>query len=102
MIQVTEMPHHRYEIHVADDWAALYIDGQLDRVGDAYLADERLREIFGVKTVDDDAFMRGQTYSEGVAPTLDDVTVYRHAREALTAKIAEAQAALDALKAAKP
>ena len=69
------------EIHEADDWAAVYLDGNLVRVGDAYLADEWLRTHFGVKTVQDDAFMRGQIQREGVAKTLDEVADYARSRQ---------------------
>ena len=69
------------EIHEADEWAAIYLDGHLVRVGDAYLADEWLRTRFGVKTVQDDAFLRGQTSREGVAQTLDEVLDYARARQ---------------------
>jgi hypothetical protein len=31
----------KLEIHYADEWAALYVDGKLERVGDSYLAEER-------------------------------------------------------------
>lgn len=67
--------------HNGDDWAALYVDGKLDRVGDAYLADERVRELLGVTYVVDDSFMRGQTSRDGVAKTLDEVEEYRTARQ---------------------
>ena len=69
------------EIHEDEDWAAVYVDGNLVRVGDAYLADEWLRTHFGVKTVQDDAFMRGQTSREGVAKTLDEVLDYARSRQ---------------------
>ena len=71
----------KLEIHYAGEWAALYVDGDLERVGDAYLAEERAFEIFGVKTVHDNAFMRGQQQADGVARTLDDVAAYRATRE---------------------
>lgn len=76
------------EIHYADDWAALYVDGELDRVGDAYLAEERAFEILGVTQVPDDAFMRGQKQSDGVARTLADVQAYREQRDAAQAAAA--------------
>lgn len=69
------------EIHEDGDWAAVYLDGRLIRVGDAYLADEWLRAHFGVTTVQDDAFLRGQTSREGVAKTLDEVRDYAQSRQ---------------------
>jgi DNA-binding CsgD family transcriptional regulator len=70
------------EIHyTGEGWAALYVDGKLDRVGDSYLAEERAFQLAGVTTVTDDAFMRGQNQREGVAQTLDEVAAYRAQRE---------------------
>jgi hypothetical protein len=74
------MTSPRLEIHYADDWAALYVDGRLDRVGDAYLAEERAFEIAGVTIVRDDAFMCGQTQADGVAKALEDVAAFRARR----------------------
>lgn len=71
----------KLEVHHAEEWAALYINGKLDRVGDAYLATERIYEIVGVRYVQDDAFMRGQTHRDGVAKTLDEVREFAENRE---------------------
>ncbi len=78
------------EIHYAGEWAALYIDGQLDHdsVGDSYLAEERAFELLGVKTVQDDAFMRGQDQRVGVARTLGEVDEYRWSRDNKAAEAA--------------
>lgn len=64
------------QIHYASDWAALYKDGKLVRVGDSYLAEERALELLGVEIVHNDAFMRGQSRKDGVAQTLDEVDEY--------------------------
>ena len=69
------------EVHEAEEWSALYLDGKLVQVGDSYLADEWIRTHFGIKTVSDDAFMRGQNQREGVAQTLDEVLSYATARQ---------------------
>ncbi len=69
------------EIHYADEWAALYKDGELVRVGDSYLAEEKAFELLGVIIVQDDAFMRGQGRSDGVAQTLDEVVEYALERD---------------------
>lgn len=82
----------KLEIHYEEEWAALYVDGKLERVGDSYLAEERAFEILGVRTVQDDAFMRGQTSAEGVAKTLDEVEAYREDREQRTRRAAELRA----------
>jgi hypothetical protein len=83
------------EIHYAEEWAALYKDGKLERVGDSYLAEERAFELLGVTIVQDDAFMRGQHHRDGVAKDLDEVDVYRWGRsarnETAAAKRAEAE-----------
>jgi hypothetical protein len=73
----------KLEIHYADDWAALYVDGELDpgTVGDSYHAEHRVFELLGVTQVHDDAFMRGQTQVAGVAKTLDEVGEYRRQRD---------------------
>lgn len=38
-----------------EDWTVVYKDGQLQRAGDHYLADEWLQELCNVKVVQDDA-----------------------------------------------
>ena len=74
------------EIHEAEEWSAVYLDGVLQRVGDSYLADEWVRAHFGVTTVQDDAFMRGQNARSGVAPTLTALAQYRDERDAARAE----------------
>jgi hypothetical protein len=87
----------RLEIHYEEEWAALYVDGKLERVGDSYLAEERAFEILGVKIVQDDAFMRGQTASAGVAQTLDEVEAFRRERDEKRAKAAQLRAEAERL-----
>lgn len=71
-----------FEIHYNDDnWAALYVDGKLEQVGDADLANERALEMLGVTLVHDDAFMRGQSQRVGVAQTLDAVKAFSEYRQ---------------------
>lgn len=76
------MDDHDIQIHYSGEWAALYVDGKLEVVGDNYLAEERAFELLGVRQVQDDAFMRGQTSRDGVAKTLADVESYRASRKA--------------------
>jgi hypothetical protein len=99
----------KLEIHHEGEWSALYVDGQLERVGDAYRSEERAFEILGVKIVHDDAFMRGQGQASGVAQTLDDVDTYRTEREEkrataerLREKAAKLIADAEALDGGKP
>jgi hypothetical protein len=57
----------------SEDWSALYVDGELDRVGDHYLIDERIQELYKVEDIRSDNFMRGGNYSHNVARTLAEV-----------------------------
>lgn len=68
------------EIHYDEEWAALYKDGLLVRVGDAYRTEEEAFAILGVTIVQDNAFMRGQGKADGVAKTLDEVHEYSEQR----------------------
>jgi len=73
----------KLEIHYSTgEWAALYVDGKLERVGDAYWVEERAFELLGVTVLHDEAFLRGQGQRDGVAKTLDEVDAYRQQREA--------------------
>lgn len=85
----------------SDEWSALYVDGTLDRVGDHYLIDERLRALFGVTEVTSDAFLRGGTHREDVAPTLDAIKDYerQQATDALATAEAERQEEIQQLQA---
>lgn len=89
------------EIHydTGGSWAALYVDGTLDRVGDAYLAEERAFELLGVKIVQDGAFLRGQDSADGVARTLVEITEYRTRRDAAVARATELRERAKALLA---
>jgi hypothetical protein len=69
------------EIHYADEWAALYVDGVLVTVGDACVAEEKALSMLGVRRVHDAAFMRGQSRRDGVAMTLAQADAYRQQRE---------------------
>ena len=87
------------EIHYAEEWAALYVDGKLKTVGDSYLAEEMALNLLGVKIVQDDAYMRGQNQRDGVAKTLDEVHEYRVKRDAALARAAELRAQAAELEA---
>lgn len=93
------MTTQHLEIHYADDWAALYVDGKLDRVGDAYNTEERALSLAGVATVHDDAFMRGQSQRDGVAQTLDEVAAYARERDERLAVAAQKRAEAERLLA---
>lgn len=89
----------------SQEWSAVYVDGVLDRVGDHYLADERIRELFEVETIQSDDFMLGREGGrEIVAKTLDDLNAYSIDRanrleqaEGLRRKAAELEAQADQL-----
>jgi len=70
-----------FEIHYAGEWAALYVGGRLVIVGDTYRTEEEALSLLGVRTVHDDAFMRGQTQRDGVAATVGDIVTYRVERD---------------------
>lgn len=92
---MTDLP--KLEIHYADEWAALYVDGKLERVGDSYLAEGRAFEILGVRTVQDDAFMRGQTSAAGVAQTVEEAAAFARERETKRMRAAELRAEAERL-----
>jgi hypothetical protein len=57
--------------YTGEEWSALYVDGKLDIVGDSYLIDDRISELFGVTEYQDESFMQGGNDYGDVAPTLD-------------------------------
>lgn len=69
------------EIHHADEWSALYVDGTLAEVGDTYWVEEKAFAMLGVAEVSEDSFLRGQGQKDGVAKTLEEVAEYRRSRE---------------------
>ena len=88
-----------YVRYQGEEWAALYIDGKLDTVGDSYLSDERIAQILGVEEHSDDAFLRGGNSRSDVAQTLDELHAYVNEREDKLARAAELRAQAAALEA---
>jgi hypothetical protein len=88
------------------EWSALYIDGKLDRVGDHYLIDERIRELYSVVTIHSDDFMRGGDQRSGVAIDLAEIRQYRQQREmneaAARKMVEQAQELIDRAKELDP
>ena len=78
----------------SDDWSALYLDGKLIQLGDHYLVQEKIEEIFGIEVYDSDDFLRGGNSREHAAQTLEEVNEYRSKRSQieLDALLLEAQA----------
>jgi hypothetical protein len=67
------------EFWVSGEWTMVYLDGQLQRAGDSYLADEWLQERCGVKVIQDDA---GVCIPDGKAlKTLTEARAAMAARE---------------------
>ena len=64
-------PGDKIEFHRAgEEWTAVYLNGQLQRAGDDYLADEWLQEYAGVKHVENSECMIDDHHAY---PTLDQV-----------------------------
>lgn len=57
---------------VGEEWSALYVDGRLDRIGDSYLADERIAELAGVIEGESDV-MRAVNTRDEAPKTLDEL-----------------------------
>jgi hypothetical protein len=75
--------HYPYD----SDWAALYVDGRLETIGDSYVAEGRALALLGVKRVysdgpggDGDDCLRGGNGREGAAQTLGELEVFRAER----------------------
>jgi hypothetical protein len=83
------------QIHYADNWAALYVDGKLHRdrhgatIGDSHNVEETLFELLGVTVAQDDSFLLGQDRRDGAATTLEEIEEYRAARRARADVVAE-------------
>lgn len=89
---VEEVPEEIPHLFVCDgdsEWSALYVDGRLERVGDHYLIDERIRELTGVVTLRTDDFLRGGNSRQDVAETAAQVQVYRTQRQTREARVVE-------------
>lgn len=89
---VDEVPDETPHIFVcdgSDEWSAIYVDGQLNRVGDHYLIDERIRELAGVVTLQSNDFLRGGSQRQDVAQTLDELREWRELMRERKAKADE-------------
>lgn len=68
-------------VYEADGWSAVFVNGTRVQVGDSYLADEKIREIFSVTTIQSADFLMGGngTGRNGTPPpaqTLAEVEAY--------------------------
>lgn len=80
MKQGDEIEFHR----AGEEWTAVYLNGELQRVGDHYLADEWLQQYAGVKEVHNSVCMIDNYRAY---PTLDEV---RAATDERAVKLLEA------------
>lgn len=89
-----------YVVYEDEEWAAVYKDGKLVRVGESYLADEYLRAEFGVETIVSDAFYLGveRPTREDVASTLTEIHAFEQASDQRHAKAEELLAEAARLK----
>jgi hypothetical protein len=59
-----------------NDWSALYVDGNLETVGDHNLIDERISELCNIEVRDGDDFLLGSHKKIDTADTLDEIEAY--------------------------
>lgn len=77
--------------HSIGDWAAVYVDGKLERIGDTADMLEHALEELGVRMVWDSQFMLGQTKRDGAAKTLEEIEAYEIRRSQSHARLNELQ-----------
>ena len=77
----------RYTSEEVEEWAALYVDGKLDTVGDSYLIDDRIIELTGVDDREGNFLLGGNTRDD-CAQTIDQIEVYEAERDIQIAKAA--------------
>lgn len=77
----------------SDNWSALYVDGQLDYVGDHSNVTERVYELLEVHVEQSDSFIVGRTSDgrEVVAQTEGEIIGYERQRDAAEDRIRELQ-----------
>lgn len=63
------------------EWSAVYLDGELQAVGDHYVVDDWIEGHFGIESESSDDFMRGGEDREDVAQTLSAIERHRSVRE---------------------
>ena len=74
-----------------EEWSALYINGELDTVGDSYLSDDRISELLDITEISDNAFLQGGDSYEDVAKTLEEVEAYSLKQNEAEEILAEAE-----------
>lgn len=81
---------------VGGEWTAVYLNGELQQVGDSYLADEWLAEHYGVEVIDD-GHQDCMIDNHKAYRTLDEVTRIAVARVERETRAAELRAQADEL-----
>lgn len=88
----------KYTSEEVEEWAALYVDGELDKVGDAYLIDDRILELANVE-VREGNFLLGGKSSSDVAKTSAEIEIWESEREVSEARKAALLAEANELEA---
>lgn len=81
-----------------NEWSALYIDGELDTVGDHDVIQARIFGLFDIEHEFSNDFMRGGTDMDSVAQSLGAVALYKARREAAELEIRELKARITELR----
>lgn len=91
-------PGDQIEFWVVDGWTVVYLNGDMVRAGDSYLAEEWLQEYVGVKVIRDD---RRLCLRDGRNPvlTLDELRAIEKQADARAALAAEKRAQAEVLLA---
>lgn len=91
-------PGDQIEFWVVGEWTVVYLNGDMIRAGNSYLADEWLQEYVGIKVVDD---TRSLCLPDGRNPVrdLDQLRVIEEQADARAALAAEKRAQAEALLA---
>lgn len=76
-----------------NDWSALYVDGQLETVGDHYLVEERIAELCGIELREGDTFLLGQHEKNKAAQTIEEIQDYEEQLHDFAAKEASEKSA---------
>lgn len=86
-----------------NDWSALYVDGELEIVGDHTQVDERIFEICNVEVRISDDFLMGGNSRNDVAQNMEELETYQYRQRDRTIKLANdlREKAADLLSQAK-
>lgn len=71
-----------------NDWSALYVDGDLEIVGDHTQVDERISQICNVEEREGDDFLMGSHNKKDAAQTIEQLESYQNRTTERALKIA--------------